>query len=158
MADLQRSFSFYTRKEILYEEFMDGIFSHLFLDRVVLLEMVVGKKALKPISSRGFKEEEKDIIKEVLINIPDDFLNQKKSLMVSSEIDSNDFEKLLERQLQTPYFILIPLVKNQQVWGAYRFGVHCLLVCKMNLSRFPIYHFQHQILICLNRWPVLFLQ
>jgi len=123
MADLQRSFSFYTRKEILYEEFMDGIFSHLFLDRVILLEMIVGKKALKPISSRGFSEEEKIKINELEINVPDYFLTQKKSLLVSSEIDSNDFEKLLQRQLQTPYFILIPLVKNQQVWGALFVGM-----------------------------------
>ena len=123
MADLQRSFSFYTCKEILYEEFMEGIFSQMFLDRVVLLEIIVGKNAMTPISSRGFNEVEKNKINEVVINVPDDFLKQKKSLLVSSEIDASDFEKLLQRQLQTPYFILIPLVKNQQVWGALFVGM-----------------------------------
>ena len=77
MADLQRSFSFYTSKEILYEEFMEGIFSQMFLDRVVLLEMLVGKKSMKSISCRGFNEEEKVRVEEVLLHVPDDFLKQK---------------------------------------------------------------------------------
>ncbi len=123
MADLQRSFSFYTRKEILYEEFMEGIFSQMFLDRVVLLEMITGKKTLKPISTRGFNEAEKSTINEVLINVADDFLKQKKSLLVSSEINTSDFEKLLQQRLLTKYFILIPLIKNQQVWGALFVGM-----------------------------------
>ena len=124
MADLQRSFSFYTRKEILYEEFMEGIFSHLFLDRVVLLEMIAGKKALKPISSRGFGEEEKIKINELVINVPEDFFKQKKSLLVCSEIDVSDFEKVVQQCLKTQYFILIPLLKSQQVWGALFVGMH----------------------------------
>ena len=124
MADLQRSFSFYTRKEILYEEFMEGIFSHLFLDRVVLLEMIAGKKALKPISSRGFGEEEKIKINELVINVPEDFFKQKKSLLVCSEIDVSDFEKVVQQCLKTQYFILIPLLKSQKVWGALFVGMH----------------------------------
>ena len=123
MADLQRHFSFYTRREILYEEFMEGIFSQMFLDRVVLLEMIEGNKTMKPISSRGFNEQEKAGINELLIDIPNDFLNEKKSLLVSSEINTSAFEKLLQDYLLTQYFILIPLIKSQQVWGALFVGM-----------------------------------
>ncbi len=123
MADLQRHFNFYTQREILYEEFMEGIFSQMFLDRVVLLETVVGKKTMKPISSRGFNEEEKAKIDEVQINITEDFLQLKKSLLVSSKINTTDFERLLQQRLLTQYFILIPLIKNQQVWGALFVGM-----------------------------------
>src|SRR5665647_320785 len=49
IADIQRSFSFYSRKETLYELFLDSILSQMFLDRVILLEIIPGKKALKPI-------------------------------------------------------------------------------------------------------------
>ena len=123
MADLQRSFSFYTRKEIFYEEFMEGIFSQMFLDRVVLLEMQVEKKTMKPISSRGFNAEEKAAVDQVLIQVPEDFLLQKKSLLVSSEINISIFKKVLQQQLLTPCFILIPLIKSQQVWGALFVGI-----------------------------------
>lgn len=123
MADLQRSFSFYTRKEVLYEKFMEGIFSQMFLDRVVLLELLAGKKAMKPVSSRGFNEEEKAAVDQVLIQVPEDFLLQRKSLLVSSEINISVFEELLQHQFLTPCFILIPLIKSQKVWGALFVGM-----------------------------------
>ena len=113
MADLQCPFNFYIRKEILYEEFMKGIFSQMFFDRVVLLEVVVGKKSMNPISSRGFNKEEKAKIDDVLINITEDFLQQKKSLLVSIKINTTDFEKLLQQRLLTQYFIFILLINNQ---------------------------------------------
>lgn len=124
MADLQRSFNFYTRKELLFEEFLDGIFSKMFLDRVILMEMTVDKKAMKPISSRGFSNTEKIIVDKVLLLIPDTFLEEKKSFLVSNTLNISEYEKNLQESLLTQYFILIPLIKNQQVWGALFVGMH----------------------------------
>ena len=123
MADLQRSFSFYSRKELLLEEFMEGIFSQLFLDRVVLLEMTGGKK-MKPISNRGFNPAQKEVIDAVILHIPDEFLEQKNSFLVNSIINLSDFEKLVQKELLTQNFIFIPLIKSQQVWGALFVGMH----------------------------------
>ncbi len=124
MADLQRSFNFYTRKELLFEEFLDGIFSQMFLDRVILMEMTVDKKAMNPISSRGFSITDKIIIDSVLLPVPDTFFEQKKSFLVSNTLNTSEFEKDLQESLLTQYFILIPLIKNQQVWGALFVGTH----------------------------------
>ncbi len=124
MADLQRSFSFYTRKEVLFEEFMDGIFSQMFLDRVILMELMGHQKVLKSLSNRGFSENEKIIINNAFLHVPDIFLEQKKSFLVSENINNSDFEKYLQGSLLTQYFILIPLIKNQRVWGALFVGIH----------------------------------
>ena len=124
IAALQRSFSFYTRKEVLFEEFMDGIFSQMFLDRVILMEIQIETNALKPISSRGFSETQKKIINDVLLNVPDTFLEQKKSFLVSNSVNNSPVEKHLQQSLLTQYFCLIPLIKNQQVWGALFVGIH----------------------------------
>ena len=126
IADLQRNFSFYTRKEVLFEEFMDGIFSHLFLDKVVLMEIMVGKK-MKTISSRGYSANDNTIVKEVVLIVPDEFLEHKKSFLVSSSSTLSDFEKSLQENLLSQNFILIPLVKNQQVWGTLFVGMNNVL-------------------------------
>ena len=123
IADLQRNFSFYTRREVLFEEFMDGIFSHMFLDRAVLMEMNSAEK-MKVVSCRGYSETEKKTIDEVLLSAPDNFLEQKKSFLVGSSVNNSHFEKYLQQNLLTHNFILIPLIKNKQVWGALFVGLH----------------------------------
>ena len=126
IADLQRNFSFYTRREVLFEEFMDGIFSHLFLDRVVLMEMKSSKK-MKVVSSRGYNELEKMTLNEGLLDIPNDFLEDKKSFLVKNFSSVTTFEKLLQEKLLCTHFILIPLIKNQQVWGSLFVGMNNVL-------------------------------
>lgn len=123
IADIQRSFSFYSRKETLYEQFLESIISQMFLDRVVLLEIVPGRKELKPILWKGFDAEESLKLINTALPIPEDFLDKKKSILVSNEIISTEFEKAVQISLLTPHFILTPLIKNQQVWGALFVGM-----------------------------------
>ena len=123
MADLQRSFSFYASKELLFEEFMDGIFSQLFLDRVILLELTAGNK-MRSVSNRGFTLKEKEIIDAVELNVPNEFLEYKKSFLVKSTTNLSHFENLVQTNFLTENFIFLPLIKNQQVWGALFVGMH----------------------------------
>lgn len=123
IADIQRSFSFYSRKEILYEQFLEGIFSQMFLERVMLLETVVGKNELKPVLFKGFDQLESLQLNNTVLHIPTAFLQEKRSFLVSSEVIPSEFEKQVQQSFLTPYFILIPLVKNQQVWGALFVGM-----------------------------------
>lgn len=117
IADIQRSFSFYSSKEVLYEQFLDSILSQMFLDRVILLEIIPGKKELKPILWKGFDGEESLHIMNTQLSIPEEFLSEKKSVLVNSDTATTAFEKTVQNILLTPHFILTPLVKNQQVWG-----------------------------------------
>lgn len=117
IADIQRSFSFYSSKELLYDQFLDSILSQMFLDRVILFEIIPGKIVLQTILCKGFNKEESSQIINIKISITEEFLSQKKSILVNGETESTPFEKTLQNNLLTPHFILTPLVKNQQVWG-----------------------------------------
>ena len=123
IADIQRTFSFYSSKESLYEQFLERIFSQMFLDRVILLEIIKGKKELKPILWKGFDGKESSHLNNTSLTMPEEFFLEKKSVFVSSEIVPARFEKRIQSSLLTPYFILTPLVKNQQVWGALFVGM-----------------------------------
>lgn len=123
IADIQRSFSFYSQKEALYEQLLNSIFSQMFLDRVMLLEINNGKKELKPLLWKGFSATESVQLTNNIIDVPEAFLQEKKSILVSSELLTSDFEALLRSNLLTPHFILTPLINNQQVWGALFVGM-----------------------------------
>lgn len=123
IADIQRSFSFYTRKEVLYEQFIERIFSQMFLDKVMLLETTTDKKQLRPFLHKGFNEDERLRLNDTRLSMPDIFQVEKKSFLVNSEIIPSEFEQLVQAAFSVPYFILIPLVKNQQVWGALFVGM-----------------------------------
>ncbi len=123
IADIQRSFSFYSHKETLYEQFLDSIISQMFLDRVILLEKIPGKNALKPFLWKGFDETEDPAITNIIIEFSEDFLEGKKSILVNNEIVPTEFELAVQKGLLTPHFILTPLIKNQQVWGALFVGM-----------------------------------
>ncbi len=123
IADIQRSFSFYSSREKLYELFLDSILSQMFLDRVILLEVFPGKKELKPILWKGFEKDESLQLINASFTVPEEFFIQKKSILVNDEVASTEYEKLLQSKLLTPQFILTPLVKNQQVWGALFVGM-----------------------------------
>jgi len=123
IAEIQRSFSFYSRKEILYEQFLEAIFSQMFLDRVMLLEIVAGKHELTPVAFKGFDPGETLQLNNTALAIPATFVQEKRSFLVSSEVMPSEFEKQVQQSFLTPYFILIPLVKNQQVWGALFVGM-----------------------------------
>lgn len=123
IADIQRSFSFYSSKEALYNQFLDSIFSQMFLDRVVLLEINNVNKALKPVLWKGFNNSEASLLANTFLTLPDEFLDKKKSILVISEVIPTAFEKLIKESLLTSHFILTPLIKNQQVWGALFVGM-----------------------------------
>ena len=123
IADIQRSFSFYSQKEALYEQLLDSIFSQMFLDRVMLLEVNTGKKELKPLLWKGFSTTESSQLISTIIDVPEAFLQDKKSILVSSESLASDFGALLQSNLLTSHFILTPLINNQQVWGALFVGM-----------------------------------
>ena len=123
IADLQRSFSFYSMKDSLYEQFMESIFSQMFLDRVALLETIPGTKEFKPVLWKGFSNTESNMLKETSLAIPEIFLQDKRSILVNSSTVTNTFEKYIQEKLFTSFFILIPLIKNQQVWGALFVGM-----------------------------------
>lgn len=123
IADIQRSYSFYSRKEVLYENFLEGILAQMFLDRVVLLEIIPGANELKPVLWKGYNEEEGQQMANITLAMPEDFLPEKKSIIVNGEISPNAFEQSMQESLQAPHFILTPLVKNQQAWGALFVGM-----------------------------------
>lgn len=118
IADIQRSFSFYSRKELLYEQFLDNILAQMFLDRVVLLEIIPGTNEFKPILWKGYTESEKTALMSAKLVMPDEFLQEKKSILVNNENTASVFEMQVQNSLLAPHFIITALVKNQQVWGA----------------------------------------
>lgn len=118
IADIQRSFSFYSSRDKLYEQFADSILLQMFLDRVILFEIIPGKKELKPILCKGFTAEECTKLFTADFFITDDFLLEKKSILVNSENVPDAYESLIKSKLLPPHFILTPMVKNQQLWGA----------------------------------------
>lgn len=118
IADIQRSFSFYSSRDKLYEQFADSILSQMFLDKVILFEIIPGTKELKPILCRGFTVDENSKLFTVDFSFSDEFLLEKKSILVSSEKIPAEFEQLIKSKLLPPHFILTPMVKNQQLWGA----------------------------------------
>jgi len=118
IADIQRSYSFYSRKEVLYENFLEGILAQMFLDRVVLLEIIPGTNEMKPVLWKGYNEEESVCMSNISIAMPETFLEEKKSILVNNEAAPDVFEMHIQNSLLAPHFILTPLVKNQQAWGA----------------------------------------
>jgi len=123
IAAIQRSFSFYSRKDELYEQFLENIFSQMFLDRVVLLEMAPGGKELKPVLWKGFNSDENFKLTNTSLEIPEEFVQEKKSIFVNGDTILSPFETLVKNSLLTSNFVLTPLLKNQQVWGALFFGM-----------------------------------
>ncbi len=123
IAGIQRSFSFYSQKDELYEQFLESIFSQMFLDRVVLLEINTNRNELKPTFWKGFTQTETEQLKETVLIVPENILLQKRSMLVNGETILTPFEMQLRNSLLTSNFILTPLVKNQQVWGALFFGM-----------------------------------
>jgi len=123
IADIQRSYSFYSQKEVLYEQFLECILSQMFLDRVVLLEIIPGKKELRPMLWKGFEENEGLKLANTVIAVTEEFLQEKRSFLVNGEGTPSEFEKQFQSSLLTPNFILTPLLKNHQVWGALFVGM-----------------------------------
>ena len=123
IAEIQRSFIFYPVKENLYEQFVDSIFSEMFLDRVIMLEIIPGKNALKPVLWKGFDARESLLLKNTALDVSDEFLLDKKPILLNSETIPNDYEALIKNSLFTTNFILTPLIKNQLVWGALFVGM-----------------------------------
>jgi signal transduction histidine kinase len=143
IADIQRSFSFYSSRDKLYEQFAESILSQMFLDRVILLEVNNGKKELKPILWKGFGTDESLLLANTILDLPEDFLQDKKSILVSSESLATKFGELLQSSLLTPHFILTPLIKNQQVWGALFVGMQGInLISYIPLSKSNIDMFE----------------
>lgn len=124
IADIQRSFSFYSSKKDLYEQFLDSIISQMSLDKAVLLVINPGNKELKPVLWKGFDDEESLKLNQTVICPPDEFFEEKKSILGSVEKKPSEFEVNLQNRLLAPNFIFIPLVKNQQIWGALFVGMN----------------------------------
>ncbi len=124
MAEIQRSFSFYSLKEVLYEQFLESLYSQMFLNRAVLLEVIPGTKTMRPVLQKGFTREEEGTLKTATLLLPDTFFQEKKSILVNSAtVSTSEFIKEIQVTLFTPYFILLPLIKNQQVWGGLYVGM-----------------------------------
>ncbi len=123
IADVQRSFSFYVQKELVYEQFLEGIFSQMFLDRVMLLEIKGSAKTLQPMFWKGFDAGEILMLRKTELSVPEFFLQKQTIIYLDSKTSPTQFEKLVQERLLTPFFILVPLVKNQQVWGGLLVGM-----------------------------------
>lgn len=123
IADLQRSFNFYSRKEDIYEQVMENIFSQLFLDRVILFEIQKNDESLKPFLYKGYGAEDLGKIEQSSLIVPAAFFSEKKPLLVSRDSITTDLENTIRETFLTKYFILLPLIKNQTVWGALFVGM-----------------------------------
>lgn len=116
IADLQRNFSAHSTPDSLYSLVLESMISLTETDRVVLFKS--SGTVLKPHLWKGFSKEEYDKWVDKELEDPFDYYTERKSLLLNSKTEPSSFERELQAIFRTPHFILTPLVKENQVWGA----------------------------------------
>ncbi len=118
IADIQRNFNGLTSPDTLYANVLDAIQSNMATDRVILLKPNPGRTHLKPYLWKGYSYEEVASFESIEIPISNAFPNEKKSLLMNSQISPTEFEQDLQRLFLAPYFVFTPLLNDGKLSGA----------------------------------------
>ena len=100
----------------LNEHFTDQIILNMRMDRALILKRVHDHPYLfSPDNLKGYSSEEAAIISSETIPIPAAFLEKRKSLLFNSQSEPDPFNNEVAAKLRTKYFILVPVVIQNEV-------------------------------------------
>ena len=116
IADIQRTFNAHSTPDALYSTVLEAMLSLMEIDRVVLLKSI--GTVLKLHLWKGFSESEGCQWKNKEFRVSENFFTERKPLFINSETEPTSSERELQVIFGCPYFIVVPLVKENLVWGA----------------------------------------